>query len=67
MKGSFYALIRKPRGKILGDDLKFMLENVKYISEKIYRSFARKSSDLDINFFHTLIWLGATAATNTIF
>ena len=45
VKGSFYVLIRKPRGKILGDDLRFMIENVKYLAEKIYRNFARHSSD----------------------
>ena len=50
-KESFYVLIRKPRGKILGDDLSFTIENVKYISEKIYRSFARHSSDFRYKFF----------------
>ena len=32
--GSFHVLIRKPRGKILGDDYRFMIENVKHLSEK---------------------------------
>ena len=41
VKGSFYVLIRKPRGKILGDDYRFMTENLKYLSEKIYGSFAK--------------------------
>ena len=45
VNGSFYVLIRKPSGKILGDDYRFMIENVKYLLEKIYRSFARKSMD----------------------
>ena len=35
VKGSFYVLIRKPRGKILSDDYRFMIQNVKYLSEKI--------------------------------
>ena len=51
VKGSFYVLITKPRGKILGDDYRFTIENMKYISEKIYRSFARKTSDFRYKFF----------------
>ena len=34
VNGSFYVLIRKPRRKILGDDYRFMIENVKYLLEK---------------------------------
>ena len=34
VKGSFYALTRKPRGKILNEDLKNMINHVKNISEK---------------------------------
>ena len=34
VNGSFYVLMRKPRGKILGDDYRFMIENVKYLLEK---------------------------------
>ena len=51
VKGSFYVLIRKPRGKILGDDYRFMIDNVKYLSEKIYRGFAKKSKDFRYKFF----------------
>ena len=51
VKESFYVLMRKSRGKILGDDLRFMIENVKYISEKIYTSFVRHSSDFRYKFF----------------
>ena len=51
VKGSLYVLIRKPRGKILNDDLKFMFENVKYISDKIYRKFAENSSSFRYKFF----------------
>ena len=36
VKGSFYALIRKPRGKILNEDLKNMINHVKNISEKFF-------------------------------
>ena len=35
VNGSFYVQIRKPRGKILGDNYRFIIENLKYISEKI--------------------------------
>ena len=51
VKGSFCVLIRKPRGKILNDDLNSMFENVKYISEKIYRKFAENSSSFRYKFF----------------
>ena len=57
VKRSFYVLTRKPRGKILGDDLRFMTENVKYISEKIYRSFARHSNDFKYKFFPYFKWV----------
>ena len=30
---SFYVLIRKSKGKILNEDLKFIFKNVQYISE----------------------------------
>ena len=51
IRGSFYVLIRKPRGKILGDDLRFMIDNIKYISEKIYRNFAGYSKDFRYDLF----------------
>ena len=47
--GSFYVLIRKPRGKILGDYFRFMIENVKYVSEK-YIFYMKIQVVLDINF-----------------
>ena len=51
VKGSFYVLIKKPRGKILNEDLKFMFKNVQYISENIYRKFAENSSSFRYKFF----------------
>ena len=30
VKGSFYVLVRKPRGKILNNDLEILFKNVKY-------------------------------------
>ena len=38
VKGLFYVLIKKPGGKILGKSLKNMIDDVKYISEKVYKS-----------------------------
>ena len=35
VKGSFYVLVKKPRGKILDDNLRNLFNDVKYISEKI--------------------------------
>ena len=38
VKGLFYVLIKKPGGRILGKSLKNMIDDVKYISEKVYKS-----------------------------
>lgn len=38
VKGLFYVLIKNPGGKILGKSLKNMIDDVKYISEKVYKS-----------------------------
>lgn len=51
VKGSFYGLIRRPRGKILHENLKYMIDNINYISEKNYRRFARHSNRFRYNFF----------------
>ena len=51
IKGSFYVLIRKLRGKILNNDLKFLFENLKHISVTIYNRLAEDSSFLRYNFF----------------
>ena len=37
VKGSFYALIRKPKGKTLNEDLKNLINYVKNISEKNFK------------------------------
>ena len=44
VKGSFYVLIRKPRWKILDESLKNMIDDVKYISEKVYKKFSDQSN-----------------------
>ena len=44
MTGWFYVRIRKPRRKILDQDLKYKINNVKCTSENIYRIFSDKPS-----------------------
>ena len=44
VKGSFYVLIRKPRGKILNENLVDMFDSVKSLSEKIYSEYAELST-----------------------
>ena len=54
VKGSFYVLIRKPIGKILGDDLNILFKMVKNISIDIYKEFGRDSCMFRYCFSHTL-------------
>ena len=51
VKESFYVLIKKPRGKILGDNLKNLFDEVKYISERIYHKFADNCKEFRYNYF----------------
>ena len=51
VNSSFYVLIRKRRGKILGDDLCRMMKQIKDISEKIYSKFSKKSKEFHYSFF----------------
>ena len=44
VKGSFYVLIKKPREKILGKNLKNMIDDVKCISEKVYKKYSDQSN-----------------------
>ena len=43
VKGRFHVLIKTPRGNRLGDNLKQLLDDVKYISEKVYKNFLDQS------------------------
>ena len=45
VKGSLFVLIKKPRGKILNEDLKYFCDKVQYISENIYKKFAEDSKE----------------------
>ena len=51
VKGSFYVLVKKPRGKILGDNLKNLFDEIKYISERIYHKFADDCKEFCYNYF----------------
>ena len=47
VRRSFYVLVKKHRGKILGD----LFIDVKYISEKIYNKFADDSKSFRYDYF----------------
>ena len=51
VKGSFYVLVKKLRGKILGDNLRNLFNDVKYISEKIYNKFPDDYKSFRYNYF----------------
>ena len=40
-KGSFYVLGKNPRAKILGDNLKNLFDEVKYISEYFWENISQ--------------------------
>lgn len=67
VKGLFYVLIRKPRGTILGESLKNMTDDVKYISEKVYKDFSNQSNRFRYRFVHYLNWLGAMVLLVSLF
>ena len=46
IKGSFYILVKKPRGKILNNDLEILVKRVKSISSKTYNTFSENLSML---------------------
>ena len=51
VKGSLCVLIRKPRGKVLHDDLSYLFKDVKSRSTRIYNKFSGDSSMFRYNFF----------------
>ena len=68
VKGSFYVLVKKPKGKILGDNLRNLFNDVEHISEKIYITNALViPSRFVITIFHTLNLRDATAIISTTF
>ena len=51
LKGSSYVLVGKSRVKILGDSLKNLFHQIKFISERIYNKFSEDSNAFPYNFF----------------
>ena len=51
VKVSFFVRIKKPRGKILNDDLNYLCDNVQRISENTYKKFAEHSIEFCYAFF----------------
>ena len=67
VKGSFYVLVKKLRGKILGDNLRNLFNGVKYISEKIYNKFPDDYKSFRYNYFPSLNLWDATTTISTTF
>ena len=51
VKGSFFILVKKPRGKILNGDLKYLCNNALLISESIYKKYVEDSKDFSYGYF----------------
>ena len=51
LNGSFFVLIKRPRGKILGKKRKYFHDKLKEITEKIYRKYAFASGKSEQQFF----------------
>ena len=50
LNSSVFVLIKRYRGKILGDRQKILYKDLKNITENIYEEYALKSKDLTDNF-----------------
>ena len=64
---SFYVLIDKRRGEILGGDLNYVIKQVKNTFEKIYRDFSKKSKEFLFRFFRILYLLDHMVTISIIF
>ena len=53
VKGSFCVLIKKPRGKFLNDDLKYLCDKIQYISENM-KNLLKILKKFVMVFSHTL-------------
>ena len=51
VRGSFYVHVKKPRVKILADNLRNLFNDVKYISEETYNKFADDSKWFHCEYF----------------
>lgn len=64
---SFYVLIHKRRGEILGADLNYVIKQVKNTFEKIFRDFSKKSKEFLYSFFRILYLLDHIVTISIIF
>ena len=48
---SFFVLVKRPRGKILGNNRTFLYGTAQRLSEDIYKMFARDSTEFSHNYF----------------
>ena len=51
LNSSFSILIKKYRGKILGEKQKYLFNNLKGITENLYKKYALKSKNFERDFF----------------
>ena len=51
LNGSFFVLVKRPRGKILGNNRTFLYDTVQRLSEDIYKKFARESTEFSHSYF----------------
>ena len=67
VKNSFYVLVRKPRGKILGCKKEKLFAVVENISKNIYYNYCRDYTELGYNFSLILSLLGTMVIITSIF
>ena len=51
LNSSFFVLVKRRRGKILGEKRKFLLDRLKVISEEIYDKYASLSKLFEQEYF----------------
>lgn len=51
LNSSFFVLIKRHRGEILGERLKILFRDLKVRSENIYKKYALRSKDSEREFF----------------
>lgn len=48
---SFFVLVKRHRGKVLGDRRHKLFDTLRNIIEKVYRDFAIKSKEFELKYF----------------
>ena len=51
LNSSFFVLIKRYREKILGERQKFLFDNLKEITENVYKEYALKSREFERDYF----------------